>query len=727
MKKFSSIMLSIVMVLVLLAGCGGSASSTSASTDATVSEVQTASVEGNVVDATTKFNFEVNASSSGKGGNGSNNSGSNSGTSSAGAAGDVIFDNASYVLIYNPFIYTEGDEVGNSSSSMKSGYLGDQIMTGLNRAGGFDSIDGDDKFVSPAQSEFKDFSFVADGTVNQKAGSLDPVHRKGEKYDFYYGESYYTRELGTFTCEYAGDHCYIWTIDNSISKSDAEKYGKEFDDKIYDKLITTFGTARFTENGGKVNFLFYSMDNYGGFFSPVDCVTNDEKNYYFGSDAYSNTDHALLHINSRCAFDYNLSTMSHELQHQIMFTSSLESEASGTWINEAMSAYAEELIYPGIKEKYAYSLGYYTSERVRSGQSIYDFGVDYTVDEGAYSAVYLYEEYLRSVAGDGVFSKIHSYFRTNTGADVANDTDAIATAMGENLLSKYDAAYSYPGSISRKFSSANEEHVSKVTLDFYLNVIDCSLSDLNLYSDVNGITVEDVKKYFRAQYLFDEVGGTNIEGGGAILVATKNGEFKRPSGSGDDLIYVAYDENFNIIDSSLSASDSASTGATGNTSGKGVTVLSKSFGNNSVFAALVEGVNDSLSDSGYDMTASYVTVSSASDELTQLGKVLDSNNPPKFIFLQYILTSQSDYNKFNEMCAAARDRGVVIFTLADTSVDELDMNWHVNFDYSNMIPGKSVVTAEKDASTYYIGRELANYIVMTMDGTYSSMNLYWNN
>ena len=106
------------------------------------------------------------------------------------------------------------------------------------------------------------------------------------------------------------------------------------------------------------------------------------------------------------------STLAHELQHLICATDAfnyMDSPFMRTWLNEAMSAYAEEMVYPGIKESGGYNEVYYLSNNFRTGQSLYNF--DTTFDEyiGAYGAVYLYSQYLREQIGENFFKDIHDF------------------------------------------------------------------------------------------------------------------------------------------------------------------------------------------------------------------------------------------------------------------------------------------------------------------------------
>lgn len=92
-----------------------------------------------------------------------------------------------------------------------------------------------------------------------------------------------------------------------------------------------------------------------------------------------NTDHAIININSDMLsedIEFVQATLSHEFQHLICATDAFyyaQSPLMETWLNESMSAYAEELIYPGRKEENHYNDVFYLSDSFREGQSLYNF------------------------------------------------------------------------------------------------------------------------------------------------------------------------------------------------------------------------------------------------------------------------------------------------------------------------------------------------------------------
>ena len=169
-----------------------------------------------------------------------------------------------------------------------------------------------------------------------------------------------------------------------------------------------FGSGRFTKNGGKVNILIRPMqENICGYYIDLDIYATVEVDPLYEYMCGYNYDHAIININSIWVYhdiDYTLSTLAHEYQHQIVATDWIEYHPKGQkicgWLNESMSAFAEDMVYPGIKTDNGYSMYMYLSSRFTKGQSLYSF--DTTDDDwiGAYGAVWLFAQYLSEAAGD---------------------------------------------------------------------------------------------------------------------------------------------------------------------------------------------------------------------------------------------------------------------------------------------------------------------------------------
>lgn len=458
------------------------------------------------------------------------------------AAADNVLTGVSFVMIYDPYIFDELSEEQSRLAERYSGAIGSQIVTGLHRAGGIGEEPEVEAVVSQADINKGLDTGIAD-RASGRAGGADPVYAKGDTHAFYSFDSRMSyRSSQEFTCVYAGEYCYIWAIDGSIDEADAESVAQEFDEKIYHNDTTFFGTPRFTENGGKINILFYSLPRgIGGFFCRYDIFSATEVPASY-IDLYGlNTDHAIITLNSdlvKTDRAFVNATLAHELQHLICASEAFyysDSPFVRTWLDEAMSAYAEELNYPGIKVKGHYNELMYLSDNYRKGQSLYNFSTDGDEYIGAYGTVYLFDRYLIEHAGSDVFSKIHNYWKNSYSADVA-ESNALMATVPEAYMKEINDAYTFPEAIRKGFADETEEWMSKMTLDFYLETVSMELAELT--------DVEDVAHLFM---LYSEVDPLYLEGGGRIIVAVENGTFEIPTDSDRDLIYIGFDSEFNVV------------------------------------------------------------------------------------------------------------------------------------------------------------------------------------
>ena len=472
-------------------------------------------------------------------------------------------------MIYNPYIYHESDDSGNVlSKSLTTGDLSGQIVTGMNRAGGLETDDMPE-MISQAQinAGFDDSDVDRSGV---RAGGKDPSYKVGDTHEFYHMNKNVTaREKDTFQCIYAGEHCYIWSMNNSISEKDAKSLAEQFDSKIYQQDVDAFGKARFTDNGGKVNMLFYPMqEGIGGFFCNFDIFSSSECPDVLAEASGYNTDHAIININSDMLgedMEFVQATLSHEFQHLICATDAMyyaDAPWMETWLNESMSAYAEELIYPGRKEENHYNDVFYLSDSFREGQSLYNFDTDHDSTIGAYGAVYLYSKYLNDLAGNDVFSKVHAYWRESYSADVT-EAEALMNAVPSSVKKDIDSKYSYPSALSGRFDTDADQWMSKLTLDYYVKTLDMDFAGLS-----------DVADQAHLLMLYSNAVPADIEGGGRIVVATQNGSYTVPSDADQGLVYIGLDQNFNVVTDPVytvgsGSSNSGSSGKTGSSGNSG--------------------------------------------------------------------------------------------------------------------------------------------------------------
>lgn len=446
-------------------------------------------------------------------------------------------DEISYVLIYNPDIF---DETRNYNENRNTGDIGEYVEAVVSRAEGIEKpLPEIIPFSTDSLNDDLNMSHInLDGN---RAGVLITPYRVGDTKNFYYGAT--RRNLATFTCYYAGQYCNVWGFDGTLSQSQANSFGSEFDRNIYTSVTNKFGKSRFASNGGKVNLLFYSMpeNGLGGYFWGRDLYATGEVSPAQISQYGVNLDHDIVNINTKYIGNekYAFGTIAHEFQHLICYTNAFETRngvTMRTWLNEAMSGYIEENLYPGTKDLAGHYDEFASSDRIRHGQSMYNFTTDTTntnFDIGVYGSVYLFSEFLSNGAGDDVFSDIHSYWRTSYSLTL-DEAEALANAVPSSFKTEVDNVVDY-GNVIR-FADADEEWMSKLTLKFYLSLLKPDNASPEAFEKVRAQTL-----------LYDEINPADIEGGGRVVAALRDGEFKFPTDADRGLVYVGLNKNFEIV------------------------------------------------------------------------------------------------------------------------------------------------------------------------------------
>lgn len=438
-------------------------------------------------------------------------------------------EDISYVMIYNPKVYTN-----ISAQELSTGSLSSQINVDLNRGDGL----AEEPEVIPY--EILDIDPDLLDAINwdgDKADGLGKIYKVGDKEDFYCGsqQSINQRVSQEFTCVYSGTHANIWTY-NSIDQNVLNKLGKAFDDTIYDACVDRFGEARFGET---VNFLIYPFSgnpNTVGFFANADLFSISECDAATAQMYGVNRNINVLNINSMFLQDERLviSTLAHEFQHLLCFTGYFtQGNECDVWFNEAMSGYIEEVLYTGIKENHFKN--FHDSERIRTGQSLYNFEIDATAfkfDIGVYGSVFLFSEYLENLAGDDVFSKFHKNWR-NTYSPLST-AEGIYEAVPASVQNEINNFITYPSSI--RFNSDAEEWLSKLTLSFYLSTF---TMDENAAENYKNITLPYL--------LYDSIMSAQIEGGGRIVLELNDSSFTIPDDADDGLVYIGLNEDLEIV------------------------------------------------------------------------------------------------------------------------------------------------------------------------------------
>ena len=450
----------------------------------------------------------------------------------------TVSGEVSYVMIYNPNIYTR-----TSSRKMNTGDLAEYVEPVIHRSGEM-LYDGEQ--IPNAVDELNErFSFPAP-EMDRSGPGLEKTYAPysaGDMQMFATFDANDNFQKKAFMCIHAGKYCNIWSIDYSFNPSLAQEYAEAFDNDIYEQMTECFGKARFAENGRKVNILLTNLpDAVSGRFLNADAYTEEEIAYFGENPDMYNGSHSILHISLSMAKQklykkYTISTIAHELQHNIFKSSSIYSGAEpGVWINEAMSGYIEEFLFSGIQKEQSRYVQLENSNMIRHGQSLYNFATNIDRSEfdiGVYGSVFLLSEYLAKNSGDDVFSNIHEYWQNNAGR-FTTDAEVIQNSVSDSFRDRIDASIDYKGKLS--FSSDEEEWLSKMVLDFYLSLLSHNENSPEHFSNVGA-----------DKLLYDQISDTDIEGGGRIFVALKDGVFDTPKNADEGMIYIGLDKDFNVV------------------------------------------------------------------------------------------------------------------------------------------------------------------------------------
>jgi len=154
-------------------------------------------------------------------------------------------------------------------------------------------------------------------------------------------------------------------------------------------------------------------------------------------------------------------------------------------------------------------------------------------DIGVYGSVYLFSEYLANISDDDVFSNIHSYWR-NSYSSTLSEAEAIVESVTKDVYDEIDSSFDYEKEL--RFKDSNELWLSKLTLNYYLSLLKYDENDPEAYNKVVSQTL-----------VYDEINPADIEGGGRVIVALKDGNFEIPEDADYGLVYIGLDENFEVV------------------------------------------------------------------------------------------------------------------------------------------------------------------------------------
>ncbi len=450
-----------------------------------------------------------------------------------------------YVVIYNPSTSYSGSastgnmsglietEIGESLSAPKAGETPDRAFR----------IDVDPEMAEEAK---------AAGIDKPEAGDTGAA-----SLSFNVGDTHYFELNGTY-CPLSstnvqfkvlakGDHCYIWTPTStqsnvwpldSIDPTFADIAAAEFDSK-FDLMQSSFGNhSNGSQGDGRLNILYYNIDDgwqpgqgyVAGFFSASDLYSNNMP--ILNIDTYPGVYYTRPNGEVIIRIEDTFNTMVHEYQHLINYS---ECGYSDTWVNEMMSAAAEEICYPGSSiaprvqswMNYRFSENddwlnppaeheYVSSWSLHNGYSMYDWSNYLEMDDrlALYAQVSFFAQYIFTQYGNTTYRQLlvqlasgkdfPQAFQTVTGQSASEFVQNFRIAMTANSSPEdYDGIY---GFVPQEGYDPSEYHDVP-----------------NLYN-------------LLAPVVFTG-SSCQIKGGGAITVKPVDGVYFPPSGASTSLRY----------------------------------------------------------------------------------------------------------------------------------------------------------------------------------------------
>lgn len=339
-----------------------------------------------------------------------------------------------YVLIYNPSL--------SATAAASTGCLEGLIQT---------QTDSADRFT--AECDDAPYILDVDTDVNSRGGEAAFSPNADERASFGVGSSKYfyvdsvyspaSSNYLPFVCAAVGAYCYVWTVASTVANGYpitdidsgyAFSLATEFDAQ-YTRLCSAFGgmtNADWTAGDGKLHILRYNIDD--GWQLGDSYVAG-----YFSRTAADCSLLPTIHIDTYPTMYYQRSDgeevyrienafrpLVHEYQHLVNYA---RTDGMEDWINEVMSAAAEEICYPGecIVGRMSTWLGqsvtdaegnwlYPNEAEYRSDNAVHNGASMYLWDGSSddilsyYSRAALYGQYLSTQFGSGVFKRIMTYY-----------------------------------------------------------------------------------------------------------------------------------------------------------------------------------------------------------------------------------------------------------------------------------------------------------------------------
>ena len=364
------------------------------------------------------------------------------GAAPKGIASDAVIDtdgsdgySGDYVVIYNP---------NTSGSGLSTGNMSGLIETEVGTAAAYQKPTGfsaDCPYridVDPELAEKALEAGVEPGTYAEKE-EAQTSFEVGDTRNFTILNYSPAGMSMQFKVLAKGEHCYIWTPTStaegvypldSINPDYAQMAADEFDSK-FALMQSSFGNhSNGSQGDGRLHMLYYNIDEgwqpgqgyIGGYFTALDLYLNGLP--ILNIDTYPGVHYVNAQGEVFDDISRSYGTMVHEYQHLINYS---ECGMSDTWINECMSAAAEEICYPGSSlcgriqswTNYFYSengdwatppeeFTYVPALTLHNGFSMYDWNNDLEMDDllVLYAQVSLFAQYIYTQYGNTTFRGI---------------------------------------------------------------------------------------------------------------------------------------------------------------------------------------------------------------------------------------------------------------------------------------------------------------------------------
>ena len=451
-----------------------------------------------------------------------------------------------YVVIYNPSTSSSATaSTGNMAGLIETTVGGDSIGYEPDRA----AMDRPYKLdVDPVIAEQNEAAGIPAKPVTDGAG-IATSFNVGDTHTFQINSTYCPLPSTSvqFKVLAKGDHCYIWTptstADNvypldQIDESFGDLAAAEFDSK-FDLMQSSFGDHSNGTNGdGRLNILYYNIDDgwqlgqgyVAGFFSSSDLYYNGMP--LLNIDTYPGVYYERANGEVVIDLESTYGTMVHEYQHLINYSAG----GSDTWINECMSAAAEEICYPGssVVSRIQSWLNYRfsTNNDWLNPPTEHEYTSSYSLHKG-YS-MYSWSNYLNTNDLLVLYAQV-SFFAQYIYTQHGNSTFRA-------LLEKLTDGYSFPNALQ----SVTGQNASDFVRNFRIALTANTTQDIE--DGIYGFVPQegyDPAQYHGVENMYDLLAplvftgsSCSISGGGAITVKPVGGVYNPPSGASSSLQYM---------------------------------------------------------------------------------------------------------------------------------------------------------------------------------------------